>query len=250
MLGQRISISKWFGRFGNNVLQLANACSYAITNNCYFESPTHEFIKSFTINKDIRYTTILEDTFFYNFNSYDQRHFYINQYISPNIINIPYHEMISSDTIVIHIRSGDIFNHNPHPKYIQNPLSYFEKIVNQYNDAIILCEDFRNPVIDILKKNSKTHIVCGPLNKTLSLMLAAQNICFSGYGTFGPVCAMLSTNVKQIHMTNIVNINNEWIFNDKINIIYDYINLDNYIQPNSWKNTNDQRQLILEYKHE
>ena len=249
MLGQkRVKLSRWVGRFGNNVIQLVNAANYSIENEHYFESPIHELIKSFTINEHIRYSKYVIGSFFDEFSCYSKiRHKYIQQYIAPNLIHIPIYESLDKNTLLIHIRSGDIFKSNPNSKYIQNPLSYFEKTIRSYSNSIVLCEDFENPIIQKLSNNPKVKIQSLSLQHTIATMLAAQNICFSGYGTFGPVCAMLSKHIKKIHITNIVNLNNEWHFNDNIEIVHDTICLEKYIPPNSWKNTQEQRKLMVDY---
>jgi hypothetical protein len=40
---------------------------------------------------------------------------------------------IPERSLLIHIRSGDIFNKNPHPMYIPPPLSYYLKIIETGN---------------------------------------------------------------------------------------------------------------------
>ena len=37
--------------------------------------------------------------------------------------------------------------------YVQNPLSYFEKLIDQFEKIIIVSSDDKNPVINELKKN-------------------------------------------------------------------------------------------------
>lgn len=243
----KIQISSWFNRFGNNIIQLSNACSYALENNYLFVSPDHNMIKSFTVNGHNN-GEIYKNLFFYEFNRYDnERHTIIQKYIEPNLIQIPT-QNISNDTLVIHIRSGDIFSNNPHNKYIQNPLNYFLSVMDKFEKTIVVCENNKNPVIDYLKKIKSVKIEHNDLLTDLSILLSAKNLCLSGVGTFGPVCAMLSNHIKNLFITNIVNIDNQWIFNSNINIKYSYINLDEYIKPNSWKNTIDQRSLMINYQ--
>ena len=40
-------------------------------------------------------------------------------------------EPISKNTLVVHMRSGDIFSNCPHPKYIPPPLSFYKNILNE-----------------------------------------------------------------------------------------------------------------------
>lgn len=244
----KIVLSSWYGRFGNNIVQLSNACNYALENNYYFESPYHNLIKPITINKHIMSNNIFCDYFFHGFDQYNHnRHNIIQEYIKSNLQHI--HKIdLDNETLVIHIRSGDIFSDNPNPKYIQNPLSYFVSIIDRFKKTIVVCENDKNPIINILSSIKSVTIRSGTLIEDLSIMLSARNLCLSGVGTFGPICAMLSDSIKNLFITNIVNIDNQWIFNSNICIYNTHIDLSKYILPNSWKNNSIQRSLMMNYQ--
>ena len=61
-------------------------------------------------------------------------------------------EPISEETLIIHMRSGDIFANCPHPKYIPPPLSFYNNILdeNNYKDVLICTENSRNPCLGYL----------------------------------------------------------------------------------------------------
>ena len=73
---------------------------------------------------------------------------------------IPHHadELIKDDTLVIHIRSGDVFWEDLtklHKGYIQPPLSFYLEIINKFKfkDIVIVTQDdFKNPCINELKR--------------------------------------------------------------------------------------------------
>jgi hypothetical protein len=44
-----VKISKWYYRFGNNVIQLINAIRYSLDTNDYFQSPNHHFFSNIEI---------------------------------------------------------------------------------------------------------------------------------------------------------------------------------------------------------
>lgn len=55
----------------------------------------------------------------------------------------------SETTATIHLRSGDIFGHNPHPRYGQPPWSFYESVLEQggiWSEIRLVAEDFSNPV--------------------------------------------------------------------------------------------------------
>lgn len=245
-----IKIRSWTGRFGNNIKQISNACSYAKENGCFFRSPEHNFVKSFIINPYINdHTNCFSDNFFYGYKQYNEtRHDTIKQLIKPNLQKIETKPPLDSHTLVIHIRSGDVFSDNPNKKYLQNPLEYFVYVLNQFTRTIVVCEDYNNPVIEHLEKIDSVEIRMNNLSDDIATILSAKNLCFSGVGTFGPICAMLSDNIENIFMTNISNIDNEWIFNKNINIHNTHINMEKYIQFNTWNNSDEQRSLMINYR--
>ena len=75
-------------------------------------------------------------------------------YIVPNFkFSVGLH--FDDDTLVIHIRSGDIFahEHNPPHDYTPNPLVYYKNLVESFKKVIVVTEnDNYNPIIPELKK--------------------------------------------------------------------------------------------------
>tara|TARA_X000000950_G_scaffold280929_1_gene376535 strand:+ start:230 stop:625 length:396 start_codon:yes stop_codon:yes gene_type:complete len=59
---------------------------------------------------------------------------------------------LNINTVVIHIRSGDIFSKTPHPGFIPLPAVYYTNILNTKNfNKIIIDAEYRvNPVINNL----------------------------------------------------------------------------------------------------
>lgn len=153
-----VKIEKWYGRLGNNIIQLCNA--YMECKNTDSEGiiyPPHDnFIKC-----DINSNSIKSKGIFFHNPKYKisniERYNIFQEYISKILIfdevNVP------EDILLVHIRNGDIFCNNPHPSYIQPPLSYYLKIfenekIKDYNKVWVLCSGEKpyNPVMDELKK--------------------------------------------------------------------------------------------------
>jgi len=61
-----------------------------------------------------------------------------------------------SDTVVLHIRGGDIYARNNnvyvHGGYVQNPLAFFERVMSKYRSAVVVAEPGWNPVTSYLTK--------------------------------------------------------------------------------------------------
>ena len=139
-------ISEQFGHLGNNIYQLLNILLEADKNNdnidlsvLYYLSPIID-IKQLEIlfniihkKKILFINNILcqKNLHLVDKRNVDLSKFFIlnNKYIRSCLnCNI---EPLDSNICLIHIRSGDEFgHHNSHPAYVQPPLNYYKKIIN------------------------------------------------------------------------------------------------------------------------
>lgn len=159
-----IILKAWYGRLGNNIIQLSNIIHIAIA-----------FKHNIKINVQHRFFDVsLIEKYFNKYNNSeiitDDSNFFGHQAAFSNAIfkqNIEEKKKIlqkaflinninklPENDIVIHIRSGDIFSSNPHPGYIPPPLSYYTKEIDKckYKKIHIICEDTKNPVVNELRK--------------------------------------------------------------------------------------------------
>lgn len=252
-------IRSWYGRLGNNIQQVSNAIYYCNKNHIDFYFVYHPLINNFFINNGQRNN--FSSRFFY-FKG-DKKDFECNykklnncrreiclKYISHNL-NIDKVKKLPESTLVIHIRGGDIFIENPHSAYIQNPLCYYEKIISLYEKVIIVTQDYRNPVIDYLKDKSNVEIQISDIKKDFATLMSAQNLASSGVGTFSIAAALCSSNIKNFYCTNLYedhHLNPEMLLNTDINVNITDIDYNKYILKNNWKNTSEQRKLMINYK--
>jgi hypothetical protein len=107
------------------------------------------------------------------------------------------------DTLVIHIRSGDVFGERPHPSLGQPPLSFYEKVLvhSRPQNVLLVYEDDLNPVIPKLQAHleslSITYSVhSGGLRSDLQLLLSARQLV-TGKGTFGQALLVLSPHIER-----------------------------------------------------
>lgn len=241
-----IILKAWYGRLGNNIIQLSNIINIAIAFKHNIKiNVQHRFFDVSLIekyfNKYNNSEIITDDyNFYYNTklpfsnaifkqnieekNKILQKAFLIN-----NINKLP------ENDIVIHIRSGDIFDSNPHSNYVPPPLSYYTKEIDKYKykKIHIICEDTTNPVVNELRKLYKNTVYeKNTLEKDIRIILGATNIIYS-VGTFVPALMSLSNNNKYLY--------GKPFNNEELKEYY------KIMKP--WKNTIEQRNYILTYDY-
>jgi hypothetical protein len=258
-----LTISAWYGRFGNNIQQILIGLLYAQKNQYYFISPDHELIKSFNNKKNPSnksYFKFKNQFFYYNSKKnrssdvevpYDFICQNINQiaiqYLLPNF-KFSVKKKFSHETLVVHLRSGDIFDPKVPPDrfYVQNPLSYYKYLISMFKNTIIVAEPGLNPILNELKKIKSVTCFSGSIVEDFELLLRAQNLASSGVGTFSIAAALCSKNLKNLYCSNLYikeHLNPEMIKNAKVNIIY----LNNYIKIGEWARSKKQYELLMNY---
>lgn len=177
-----------------------------------------------------------------------------NKFIKP-YLNLNNSEFCTLDKRIclIHIRSGDILSRKPHSLYVQPPLNYYIKIINEYNDKydkfIIITEpDMLNPCIKKLKEYSdKIEIKSQKVEDDYSYLLRAQSIVLS-WSTFSDTIVYLSPNLKNLFFWNDSHVfSNKSVLPNNINVKSIKL-LKPYIERYKW-NLYDKKQykLLLEY---
>ena len=234
--------NNFYGRLGNNIIQICNIIHIAIAykHNIKF-NVKHKFFDFSVIEKYFnKYNNneIITNTYFFDKSklpfsndiygqNVEERNKLLKEAFLINNIN-----KLNENDLVIHVRSGDVFSSNPHPKYVPPPLSYYTKEIDKYKyeKIHIICEDTINPVVNKLLKLYKNAIYeKNTLEKDITIILGATNIIFS-IGTFIPSLILLSNNIKSLHGNAFSN-NEELIEYYKVMI--------------PWKNTIEQRKNIL-----
>lgn len=119
--------------------------------------------------------------------------------------------LVNDEDIVIHIRSGDIFDPE-RPEliegYYQPPLSYYKKVINHISPKKVhlVYEDDLNPVINPLKEwlsknNIPFFIHSSTLKNDINVLLSAKTLVV-GQGTFMEGVTALSNYVQHVFSFN------------------------------------------------
>jgi len=255
-----VSVSHWHGRLGNNIQQCAVGTMAAELLQNSFESIDHEIISN---EKEIfgNGSQDLTSKWFYWEGPYQETNIPVD-YIYKNMrricrdhiskrIQVPDYEQISDDTIVIHIRSGDIFDqiHLDGHQYTPNPLHYYLTLIETFSRAIIVTEpDNNNPIVEILRQHEKVTVQSKSVAEDFATLLAAKHIASSGVGTFCVAAALCSKNIENFYCTDLMlteHLNYSMLVGTDVNV--SVMELKDYIKTGEWKNTEDQRKFILEY---
>ena len=191
--GYQIIIEQWRGRFGNNLIQLINAIYLAEKTHSVLVFPKHDHLmrKKFDFRRkprEINYAVegddcnqIIKNDFFY-FNIIcqkwkvtlkDKRRI-CKKYISPLFKNLSAKKWETAcnqdywdETLVIHMRSGDIFSTldkpGTHPDYPQPPLSMYKMMIriltgNLYEKYPLLQDPDENKEFSFIESNDDEQV--------------------------------------------------------------------------------------------
>ncbi len=274
-----LHLREWM-RFGNSVLQLSNLsqfCAKALVPAVYYqyEHPIFDvanlertvgvpFIKR---ERDAFVEAdglILSGNFFFDspFSLFEgkQRQAVLSRHIAPLVPHefLSGSDHIDADTLTVHIRSGDIFSDLIHTGYGQPPLAYYRRVLenSQHGTVLVVAEDIGNPVImpfiELARAaGRKVSMFSGGLRETLAILFNSTELV-GGIGSFLWAIEALSPHVRKY-----------WFFERMFDkCVFDrpkirvarvgdpsggYVN---EVLRDNWRNTPEQRQLMLDYPPE
>jgi hypothetical protein len=258
-------INEWYGRFGNNIIQIINSIEYCFQENINeITIPYHTLFKFQKIKlnccinnsnniiiKSGHFVFYLVKDNIINLNGNKiKSHF--NLYIKP-ILTFDIDNQIS-DSLGIHFRSGDAFKNNPHPLYIQPPYSYYKSVINENNNIAIkmFTEDLKNPCACKFNNEYNFNWKQSELKEDLKNICNCKKMILS-FSTLSLFLILMNSNCQEIYVADYIYSffkDVQWDMKDIIDksktklIIY---NLPNYIQPLQWKNTQEQQNIMLNY---
>ncbi len=164
---------------------------------------------------------------------------------------------LDAGTVVVHIRSGDLFaGEGAHPGYVQPPLAYYiaalEHAAAQHpvRRVIIVHEDRANPCVDALEAQlastgTPSTMQSGTLREDTATIFAARRLIV-GYGTFAPALIAQSRCAEAVYFFR--RISQPRLFDRVHPRIFVAADLAGGFTPNgAWANTAAQRRMMLEY---
>jgi len=258
-------IPRWYGRLGNNIQQISNAIYFCRQNGIHFTSPDHPMIKAIDIPFGTTEYKIPEtsNNWFYHFekeySDFDVdidrlnllRKNICEDYILPNlkVDHEKLKEPLPYDTLVVHIRSGDIYTNfpNTHP---QNPLMYYIELYRRFNEKVIfVAEDDKNPIVQYFQ-SIKADIRIWWVEDTYTLLLRAQNLATSGAGSFAISSAFCSTNLRNFYCTDLYidHSLNPTMLKEQLNVFIADVSGNKYFRVGEWSSARNNINKILDYQ--
>jgi hypothetical protein len=250
-----------FGRIGNGIIQLKNVIQIALFYKYNIILPNHPFLNTtyITVNTEvtIEHEKIVDPSnFFYSskIKDIDINLFKLNIIESCNIIRKIFifkkETPLGDNDLLIHIRGEDIFStSNVHPKYICPPLSFYVKIIEskKFDSIYLMSTDRLNPCVDkLITLYPKIKFKIQSLEDDIKLLLRFKNIIVS-VGTFIPSLLILSYAIEKIYIPSYCSkdLFPKEIFKEKT----EYVDLSEYEKLMfPWKNTAEQRDIMINYK--
>lgn len=249
------SITSYYGRFGNNILQLCSTFIQGYDKANKYLLISHPIFHFKNILNEETTTCKCDNTELFNrqqLKQYDlkrlktcyKKHIDIKENNDNNDIY----------DIGIHIRSGDIFQRigNSHSAYLQPPLYFYEKIISENisKKIVIVYESNHNPVINkLIEKYKKYDNIIFQSSSIINDIYTLSNCrqLVVSNGTFWLVPYFESTIIENIIIADYMK-DNRW-FNFDLNTKYREIELPNYMNGQVWKNTLEQREIMIQYNN-
>lgn len=303
-----IYLKSWFGALGNNLVQIAHVEYLSKELNLTTYVLNHPFLKmeqryqlhgipsdssrnmgvltsdllladlQNQIEPAARPQRALLGSFYYHYDIFpftpslvDYRSIFKTK-ILPTIPHLT-DDSIGDETLVIHIRSGDVFHDNcPHPAYVQPPLNFYLKVIEEFNfkDIVVVTqEDFKNPCIHHLQQLiPEIRIQALTLLEDVSTLLSAKNLVTS-FGTFALTMAFASDKIRRLYIPqfdikkgfwrtalwpNIFKLmfisSNDRFQLDRLDFDIHPVKIRNYLPIGDWQNNQMQRELMINHARE
>jgi len=236
----------WFGRLGNNILSILNAALDAESRGLRFflKDCFHPILNLASYNyysrtnyekSAVKQIITPAEAFFINIYNYPQELEGVELILpfpaaccsSKRILTPLLKDLYSiqtatkylSDALVIHIRSGDIFDRSrpAEHRYSPPPLVYYQKVIDEHQSrhsrgsnsgspsiVIVTERDHISPLVQALLKlypPGTITLQAGTLEEDMAVVLAARHLVAS-QGTFAYALALASHNLETLYMFN------------------------------------------------
>ena len=189
-----------------------------------------------------------------------ERYLCMQEHVKPLFETDPVRERFSDTTLVIHIRSGDIFQPGgANTAYGQPPLSWYQFLIERcgYEDIVVVTQTRYvkgglSPVVEALRKRwPHVRLVSAGTEQDFHALRHARHLALSA-STFGVTAAMLNTGLERLHVPiygRRFDPNFSDVFPPGIDLGFArcYYDIRNYEGMRHWRHTPEQLSLMLEH---
>ena len=213
------------GRFGNSIIQLANAVRLAVhvqtPNIIFFPSavvrlrnlgaPSRVGLRQHTVVPQANFaapSALWRSDFIEGWpNSPLLEQAVVDTFradIFPSLNVPPVTEGQAATVLTIHLRSGDVYGENPHPGYGQPPLSFYEAVIrhDSWSEIRLVSEDQESPLWEALltacrEREIPLRVLGRTLDEALTEVASSSNLVASR-GTFVPALLFLFPKKRRV----------------------------------------------------
>ena len=224
-----LRLKPWYGRLGNNLVSLAHVLHLGretrseviITPHPYFKQTEWDFREASRISAEVELTFIgtgnigrqiaITDDFYHevemplrlanwSFTTSKQRRVLVEQ-VLPAFRIVPRHVR---DSIVIHVRAGDVFIHTViHPYYGQPPFAFYKTVLQLPELAalqiFVVVEDYSNPVVALIEQEYKGRVqIITDLEQGVATILGSRHLVLAR-STFSENLGKMAPSVQNLY---------------------------------------------------
>jgi len=224
-----LRLKPWYGRLGNNIVSLAHVLHLGretrseviITPHPYFKQTEWDFREASRISAEVELTFIgtgnigrqiaITDDFYHevemplrlanwSFTTSKQRRVLVEQ-VLPAFRIVPRHVR---DSIVIHVRAGDVFTHTViHPYYGQPPFAFYKTVLQLPELAalqiFVVVEDYSNPVVALIEQEYKGRVqIITDLEQGVATILGSRHLVLAR-STFSENLGKMAPSVQNLY---------------------------------------------------
>ena len=276
-----LRLKPWYGRLGNNLVSLAHVLHLGretrseviITPHPYFRQTEWDFREASRISAEVELTFIgtgnigrqiaITDDFYHevemplrlanwSFTTSKQRRVLVQE-VLPAFRMVPRHVR---DSIVIHVRAGDVFTHTViHPYYGQPPFAFYKTVMQLPELAafqiLVVVEDYSNPVVALIEQEYKDRVqVITDLEQGVATILGSRHLVLAR-STFSESLGKMAPSVQNLYFPYCVDEDgndkreSKWdlTWNMK-GYCYEY---DNYIPLSAWTRSPEQMAMMSNF---
>lgn len=216
-------IPHWYGRFGNNIIQVANGLVLSEVfggsfHNFLFHSQIHTFETRTSCNHRVVEKFFSNDSGKHLIENMELSHesrkvwaekfsLYVRHVLDSRLKFSIEGPVIPEETLVVHLRGEDVFLSNQ-ANYTQCPLSHILTVARQYDKVIVVYQDKMNPIVSTLENLPNFEMQSLSIEEDFSTLYRASHLLIGGCSSFSEIAAIGSNHKRLVYTSSANRFNN------------------------------------------